>query len=158
MEIAIIAINLIGSLSSFIGLAIQVKKENGLKSLVSILLLVLGLLLILSAFLSYKYSQATNPQKIRIEKIKTAKKEATAILRNLPEHISEYDIGVNEGILYSGLVYAGLTKDIFEVEKIRSEWESKLNLARVSKHEMDKRELLEEGAKSVKQFLISLNE
>lgn len=101
----------VGSVASIAALVMYFKKHT--KGCILWLIGLVAVLSVVTAVLSYWNHVLTNPARIHQEKQQAAIKEAQSILNEFPDHISYFNKGQNQGLIYAGHAYFEKHKDLF---------------------------------------------
>ena len=158
MDKFITSISICSSIFSIIAFIISFITKDNLKN--KILYFIIIILTICTTYSCVKYKQITNKQlNIENRKLKV-KNEAKEILTSLPTHISYWEPGTNEGILYIGLILLENNKDIYpetyELYKINVT--DKIKISNKENNDYKKQELMQNAGEMALQIIKSLSQ
>jgi len=149
-----IILGAIGSMASILALVLQLYKEKKQHKLTFLLVLIL-ILTCSSSYLSYKYYETTQPERIRMKKQESLSESAKSFIDTYPSFRSYWDAGENEGIAKSGLLILEMHQDLFPETyiQIKNDLEEDLKFGREFRNQEEQRFTSQTSAKQIYNIL-----
>jgi hypothetical protein len=149
MTIVYTIICVLGSVASIVGVVLTIKRTNKNQNIINrTLYFIIFCLSVFAAISYYKYKEETDKQLDFELRKQNAQIEAQAILNTLPNYISEYEPGINEGIFFSVLFFLEKNKTLWPdaYESFKKNLEQVIDMYNKESDRYKKNEIMESSA------------